>query len=226
MRMEHIAYASYKGVVCVPKIKICGITDEWEAEYLNEAGADYAGFVFYGKSRRNISIDRALAVAGRLDLRVLKVAVVVSPTAQFVRGIQAAGFDILQVHGEFCKEARREARIPVWRAVNIRNISALEEFFREEQKQDKRCIRGYVADGGSYGAGRVFDWEATGGKLHAYAAGKQLLLAGGLAEENVQQGIMRIHPDVVDVSSGVEEDGRKSREKIKRFIRKVREHGQ
>ena len=168
MRMEHIAYASYKGVVCVPKIKICGITDEWEAEYLNEAGADYAGFVFYGKSRRNISIDRALAVAGRLDLRVLKVAVVVSPTAQFVRGIQAAGFDILQVHGEFCKEARREARIPVWRAVNIRNISALEEFFREEQKQDKRCIRGYVADGGSYGAGRVFDWEATGGKLHGW----------------------------------------------------------
>ena len=212
----------------VSKIKICGITSVQEAEYLNEAKADYAGFVFYPKSRRNVSPEQAARIAARLDQGILKVAVTVNPTADFVTKTGKAGFDLLQVHGEFCREARAAAEIPVWRAINIRDKSSLAEFFRKEKEEGQgvKAVCGYVADGADYGAGKSFDWEETSRSIHTYTAGKQLILAGGLTAENVTAGIRYFHPDVVDVSSGVEEQGKKSREKIKYLIRKVRENEQ
>ena len=56
--------------------------------------------------------------------------------------------------------------------------------------------------------------------------GSMQFLAGGLTEENVREAIRHVAPDIVDVSSGVEENGIKSREKIIRFVRKVRENEQ
>lgn len=210
----------------VPKIKICGITSGQEAEYLNEAKADYAGFVFYPKSRRNVSMEQAARLAACLDGRILKVAVTVSPTAEFVQKAKSMGFDLLQVHGEFSREARAAAQIPVWRAVNISDGASLAAFFQEEKKQGAPDVCGYVADGAAYGAGKTFDWEKISRQIQKYTAGKQLILAGGLTAENVTDGIRYFHPDIVDVSTGVEEQGKKSREKIKCFIRKVRKNEQ
>ena len=82
-----------------------------------------------------------------------------------------------------------------------------------------------MADGKGYGGGEPFDWEglkSTVGKLKA-ESGKMLILAGGLHAGNVERGIRYFFPDVVDVSSGVEEENGKSREKILEFVRKVRE---
>lgn len=209
-----------------PKVKICGITSEQEASYLNEAKADYAGFVFYPNSRRNVSLEQSVRIADCLDSSILKVAVTVNPAAEFVQKTKEMGFDILQVHGAYSKEARSAAELPVWRAVNIRDEDALAEFFREEQKLGNGNICGYVADGADYGAGKAFDWEKMNRCIKKYTAGKQFILAGGLTAENVKTGIQYFHPDIVDVSSGVEEQGKKSMEKIKAFIRKVREHEQ
>ncbi len=96
-----------------PKIKICGIKREAEAEYLNEAGADYGGFVFYEKSRRNVSIKKAESIARRLYPGIKKVAVTVSLDENLAKAISQAGFDILQVHGEFRPEILK-AGIPLW----------------------------------------------------------------------------------------------------------------
>ena len=101
-----------------PKIKICGIKREAEAEYLNEAGADYGGVVFYEKSRRNVSIKEAESIVRRLYPGIKKVAVTVSLDENLAKAISQAGFDILQVHGEFRPEILK-AGIPLWRAVNI-----------------------------------------------------------------------------------------------------------
>lgn len=206
-----------------PKIKICGITDFAETEYLNEAKVSYAGFVFYEKSRRNISPDMAAHLAGRLKKGILKVAVTVNPTAELVREIENLQFDILQVHGEFDPKIRENIRLPVWRAVNITDSLKLEEFFKREEEEGTARIMGYVADGAGYGSGTAFSWKQFGTEIWKYAKGKEKILAGGLTEQNVRKGILHFCPDVVDVSSGVEENGKKSREKIIKFVRKVRE---
>ncbi len=101
------------------KIKICGITKPEEAAYLNEYGADFAGFVlFYPKSPRNISIDRAERLFEDLDPHIRKVAVCVNVTIAQANAIADAGFDILQIHGSMFPEVAMNSRIPIWKAIS------------------------------------------------------------------------------------------------------------
>ena len=85
--------------MAVPKIKICGITAAREVQWLNENKVDYAGFVFFEKSKRNLTMPQAKALLDGLDQTVRPVAVTVSPTVELVEEIQKNGFAILQVHG-------------------------------------------------------------------------------------------------------------------------------
>ncbi len=205
-----------------PKVKICGLTRIEDADFLNEAGADYAGFVFYEKSRRNVNLKKAAEIAAQLSADIKKVAVMVSPESAFVKEIETLGFDILQVHGTFKTEVKEMTALPIWRAVNISDTDTLEELFAG----DRESIESYVADGAGYGGGKPFDWEVCSSRVRTLSKGKKLILAGGLDAENVRTGIRYFHPDVVDVSSSVEEDGKKSRQKIEEFIRKVRKDEQ
>lgn len=211
-------------LIKTPKVKICGITSIREADFLNEAGADYAGFVFFEKSKRNISLAEAQMIGRSLYPGILKVAVTVSPSAEQVKEISQAGFDLLQVHGELTEDALRASELPVWRAVNISALSQMEQVFLREQETVKERLEGYVADGAGYGSGKPFDWAAAGRQILTLTAGKKLILAGGLTGENVREGIRYFHPDVVDVSSSVEDSNGKSKAKIEAFIRKVREN--
>ena len=83
-----------------PEVKICGITKKEEAAYVNEAGADYAGFVFFDKSRRNISYEKAETIFPLLNANIKKVAVFVSPTILDIQRAEEIGIDILQIHGK------------------------------------------------------------------------------------------------------------------------------
>lgn len=207
-----------------PKVKICGITAAEEAGWLNEAEADYAGFVFYEKSKRNISMAEAIEIKKLLHPSIKTVAVTVSPTVDELREIERAGFDILQVHRDFLPEVLRECRLPIWRAFNI---GALEDMKQEETAAEGR-IEAYVLDGASFGSGKTFDWSSgSGAQIRALIGDKKLVLAGGLNPANVAEGITQFAPDIVDVSSGVErENGRgKDEEKIKQFISEVRKNG-
>ena len=101
------------------QIKICGLTREAEAQYLNEAGADYAGFVFYEKSKRNVTQEQARVVMERLDKRIKRVAVTVSPDMELAAQIEKNGFDILQVHGTLSRKVLEQTNLPVWYAFHI-----------------------------------------------------------------------------------------------------------
>lgn len=82
-------------------VKICGITTANEAEYLNKVKIDLAGMVlFFEKSKRNITIDKAKEIMKTLDDKIKTVAVVVSPTIDQIEEIENAGFDYIQIHGE------------------------------------------------------------------------------------------------------------------------------
>ncbi len=225
------------------QIKICGITREEEAIWLNQAGVDYAGFVFYEKSRRNVTINHAEQIIKKLNANIKKVAVVVSPDARQIDRLGNVGFDILQVHGSLSEEASRHIRLPVWRALNLTNAADMAKLaedaaVRQGAYGDMEPVQAVLVDAGEYGGGRTFGWETVDAdctgwretikKLKDDLKERNVLfvLAGGLNAGNVAEGIHKFSPDVVDVSSGVEADAAvfagKSRRKLEEFVRAVR----
>jgi phosphoribosylanthranilate isomerase len=197
-------------------VKICGLTKEEEAAYVNEAGADFAGMVlFVPKSKRNISVEQAKTIIRRLEKRVKSVAVTISPTAQQLSEIQQAGFDYVQVHGELEEALLNSLNIPVIKAFNVSDLSQYQRF------RDNPHVAGYVFDAQVPGSGKTFDWST----LTALPRDdKFALLAGGLNPDNVAEALSATGLSGADTSSGVENsDGNgKSREKIKEFVKRVK----
>lgn len=215
------------------QIKICGITRVEEAGYLNEAGVDYAGFVFHEKSKRNVSIQQTKQIFEKLNKNIKKVAVMVSPKAATVTTLQKSGFDILQIHGTLSEEVLKAAQKPIWFAVNISDQDLLEEkmkFLSSLPPEFSSKIKGIVVDSAEYGSGKTFEWDTGRRWQSSLFENRIFILAGGLNADNVQTGIRLFLPDVVDVSSGVEitegDATKKNKIKIKEFTGKVRSYEQ
>ena len=210
------------------EIKICGLRTPEEAEFLNEAGVDYAGFVFYEKSKRNIDLKTAREIMAVLDGKIRRVAVSVSPDAETVERLCGGGFDILQIHGELKREALEVATLPVWYAVNIADEREAEEKWKAIERLPqalRKRIGALVMDAPQFGSGRTFSWKKSRRLLKAGTQSPpdmRLVLAGGLSSENVAEGIRLFEPDVVDVSSSVENGAGKDRELILAFTKAVR----
>ena len=197
------------------KIKICGLTSPAEARYLNENHVDFAGMVlFFPKSKRNISIEQAMEIMAVLDASIKRVAVVVSPSIEQVRQIEAAGFDYIQIHGEI-PETEAAIAIPILKAFNVSDMNSYEKYHKDSR------IAGYVFDAIEPGSGKTFDWRLVD---NIPRDEKLLLLAGGLNSGNVRMAIEAVHPDGVDVSSGVENDdgAGKNPEKIRDFVTAIK----
>lgn len=203
------------------KVKICGLTSPAEARYLNENHVDFAGMVlFFPKSKRNISIEQAMEIMVALDASIKRVAVVVSPSIEQVRQIEAAGFDYVQIHGEIPgteTEAEAAIAIPILKAFNVSDMDSYEKYHNDSR------IAGYVFDAIEPGSGKTFDWKLVD---NIPRDEKLLLLAGGLNPDNVRMAIEAVHPDGVDVSSGVENDDKagKNPERIRAFAIAVESH--
>lgn len=198
-------------------IKICGLTDSREAACLNRYGADLAGFVlFYPKSKRNNTIARAKSIMAELAPDIKRVAVVVSPTKEQIKMIEQAGFDYIQIHGELPRNLLCHISLPILRAFNVSDMKTYEKY--------RHCgkIAGYVFDASEPGSGTTFDWQLV---EELPRDGKLFFLAGGLRPDNVSRAIRTVQPDGVDVSSGVEYNGRPGKDpgKIAEFISVVRE---
>ncbi len=198
------------------KIKICGLTDKKEAEYLNRNQVDFAGMVlFFPKSKRNVTIEEAKDIMSALQPRIQKVAVVVEPTIEQVQEIEKAGFDYIQIHGKLQQAVLKQIQIPVLKAFNIKDMNEYESYHKNP------LIAGYVFDAQEPGSGKTFDWSLV---KDIPRDEKMFLLAGGLHPGNVQEAITCLHPDGVDVSSGVEYPDKlgKDGEKIDLFVKHAR----
>ena len=222
------------------KIKICGLTSPAEARYLNENHVDFAGMVlFFPKSKRNISIEQAREIMATLDASIKRVAVVVSPSIEQIRQIEAAGFDYVQIHGEIpqtellyktdpdstdhtshmetCNSGNPQnvIHIPILKAFNVSDMGSYEKYHNDSR------IAGYVFDAIEPGSGKTFDWRLVD---NIPRDEKLLLLAGGLNPDNVRIAIEAVHPDGVDVSSGVENDdgAGKNPQKIHDFVAAIK----
>ena len=188
------------------KIKICGLTKEKEADYLNQIHADFAGMVvFFPKSKRNISLDQAKKIKSALLPEIKTVAVTVSPTLAQISQIAEAGFDLIQIHDDpadldiktaksIC-EYTSKFSLPILKAFNVSDIDSYNYW------HSCPSVAGFVFDAAKPGSGKTFDWTLLKNlprskKLSCWPAGWHLKM--------FQMRSFFLHPDGVDVSSGVE----------------------
>lgn len=198
------------------KVKICGLTREADIEYVNTLMPEYVGFVF-ASSKRQLSPIQGAWLARRLKPGIKKVGVFVDEElAVVIETARICGLDVLQLHGsetpDYCS---RLEGYEIWKAFRV----AGEESIRDigEYKVDGVLLDSFSSSQHG-GTGMTFDWN-----LAAVVARERFtILAGGLSPENVRSAVEIVKPAVVDVSSGVETDGVKDYEKIKKFIENAR----
>ncbi len=198
------------------KIKLCGMFRECDIDYVNEAKPDYIGFiVMFPKSHRNICFETALRLKSRLLPGIKSIAVSVNaPVEQLAEFAIRGAADILQCHGsedaEYIARLRRLTGVPIIKAVKVTSAADIEN----AQKLGADYL---LLDSGT-GSGVTFDHSLIDrGKIRI-----PFFLAGGLTPENLGQAVRDIHPYAVDLSSGIETDKLKDREKILAAVREVR----
>ncbi|PLX96808.1 MAG: phosphoribosylanthranilate isomerase [Desulfuromonas sp.] len=196
------------------KVKICGITRVEDALHACMSGADALGFVFYAKSSRCVTPEKAKEIVAALPPFVTTVGLFVNETPVRIREIVATvGLDVVQLHGDESPEACAYAPQRVVKALRVKDAASLAD--HTDYTTSALLLDAWVA--GAYGGtGEVFNWD-----LAAEVARKRpVILAGGLTPENVAQAITAVQPYAVDVSSGVESaPGKKDATKVAAFIR-------
>jgi phosphoribosylanthranilate isomerase len=209
------------------RVKICGVKRLETLQLLTELKVHYIGFIF-AESRRRISPQEAGRLLRSVDGHPPAVGVFVNPTREELdRALSDVPLNVLQLHGnetpEFCREVRERYSLPVWKAIAVADEAAV-----------TAAISRYVGTADAFlfdtydpklagGTGKRFSWEHIP-FLQERAAGTRCIVAGGIEESNVSELLCKYRPQMIDVSSGVETNGEKDGEKIKRFIQRVREH--
>jgi phosphoribosylanthranilate isomerase len=205
-------------------VKVCGITSPEDARVAVEAGVDALGFVFFARSSRRTTLDRAAEIAHALPATVRRVGVFVNESPdEMARVADRVGLDLLQLHGDEPPEALEALARPAIKAVRVGRGFAPDEALRYAGTAagllvDTRLPGEAEPPGGT---GIPFDWSLVQG-----LAGRVpfLMLAGGLHPGNVADAIRAVRPHAVDVASGVEaRPGRKDPEKVRAFVRAARE---
>ena len=192
------------------KVKICGLSTKGAVETAVSAGADYIGFVF-APSKRQVTLEQAAELAKIIPTNVKKVGVFVSPSrSELLEVIEKVGLDLVQVHGRVADDLFDDLPCASIQAVQVDGNGHV-----PNSQADYLLFDAPVA-----GSGRTFDW----GQLDTTELAQPFFIAGGLNEDNVEEAIQHFTPFAVDVSSGVESNGQKDHEKIRRFIERVK-HG-
>lgn len=199
-------------------VKVCGIKTLAVAKTVEQAGADFIGFVF-APSKRQITPDDAAAIAKELAPTIKKVGVFVNESVDTIERIaEEVGLDIIQLHGDESAAFARQLTLPVIKAFSINQVTPGDIAAYPCQ---------YIlidSPGESYrgGSGKTFSWELLD---ELNIPREKLILAGGLTANNIKQAIELVRPVGADVSSGVETDGEKDPDKIYRFIKNTKQTG-
>lgn len=199
------------------KVKICGLLEIEHVKAAVAAGADAIGFVFAPSSRR-VSVEEAQQLVKHIPQEVWKIGVFVNETREEMKRIfEAVPLDYIQYHGQENPEFIREMGLPSIKALPVKETADVERATDYDVDYYLFDAPGTIYEGGS---GVTFDWTLL---HHAGVANEQLILAGGLHKDNVGEAVRRVRPFMVDVSSGVEKDKRKSPALIRAFIQAVKE---
>ena len=213
------------------KIKICGLRDIDDALAAAEAGADYLGIVFEPRSRRYVGTDEAKQLVRSFRDRWGSdgprwVGVFANQTIEDVDHVLAhCELDMAQLSGSESPDFCRRLSKPVIKVLHVRSDAPADEVLSEVgegialyRNEGHMCMLDTFKQGILGGTGQVFDWDVA----RTLAREHPLLLAGGLNRDNVAEAVREVRSWGLDVSSGVETDGRKDAAKIVDFIVQVR----
>ncbi len=199
------------------RIKVCGITNEIDAQKAARLGAWAIGFIFYKKSPRFISPFKAKKIIETLPPFITPVGVFVNHNLGAMRDIIThTGIHAVQLHGDedhhFCNRLKR---------YNVKVIKA----FRVGEGFDPKNVELYKTDAYLFdtmdkdqygGTGKTFDWQFL---KELKSLDVPIILSGGLNVQNVIAPVNELKPYAVDVNSGIEEaPGKKDAKKMREFI--------
>jgi phosphoribosylanthranilate isomerase len=204
------------------RVKICGLRTPADVTAVAQAGAAYAGFVFFAKSPRNVTLPQARLAALAAPPGLAKVALVVdADDATLDAIVEAVPLDMLQLHGHETPDRVAQVRarygLPVMKAIGLADEGDLPAIFEFSTVADQILIdakppRGADLPGGN---GLAFDWRLLAGRRWL----RPWMLAGGLTAENVAEAVRLTGARQVDVSSGVESaPGVKDAARIAAFV--------
>ena len=196
-----------------------------------DAGADAVGFVFYEKSPRCVTVETAREIVAKLPESVEKVGVFVNQNEDTLCDVaDRAGLTGIQMHGD--DEDPHVADLVVSKRPKLRVLSAISMLRPRPDAWAMMwlpdVIHAFLLDSGDSskhgGTGQPFDWRASVPLVDNIKKVGRVVAAGGLTPRNVAEAVEVLTPWGVDVASGVEaRPGKKDPEKVRAFVRAVRE---
>lgn len=195
------------------KIKLCGLSRPCDIAWANELNPDYVGFVFWPKSKRFVDSEKAACLKSMLKPEIKAVGVFVDESIDAVLNLLNEGIiDVPQLHGseseEYIKELKTRSGKLVFKAFKVKCI--------DDIKNASCSFADYVLLDAGMGDGKTFDWSLLKEMKRDY------FLAGGLNVDNINEAVETLRPFGVDVSSGIETDGVKDKDKMLSFVQIVR----
>jgi phosphoribosylanthranilate isomerase len=205
------------------RVKICGCTSAADVALAVDAGADAVGVILAERSDRRVTIERFRDIAQSVPALTTLVAVFVDPPASLVDEALYAGA-VPQFHGDEPAEACEAfAAGPYLKAFHVEKQRAYypDDFARFARPFEHATwmFDGAGSDGRSGGSGQKFAWEIA----RRLAGERRFVVSGGLTPENVGDCVREVRPYAVDVRSGVETNGMKDPDKVRAFVRAVRD---
>lgn len=212
------------------KIKFCGLFRECDIDYANALKPDFVGFIFAEQSRRFVDFATAKALKSRLDSAIKVVGVFVdSPTKRIIEALSEGIIDAVQLHGNENNAyistlhemgtKHLTQNLPIIKAIKVYNAHS----FLESQNLNADFI---LLDSPNAGSGKAFDWNALAQILaksqdftHTFQT--CFFLAGGVNVENIQSAIA-LKPFCIDISSGIESEGKKDFVKMQKIINAIK----
>lgn len=194
------------------KIKICGLFQEADIDYVNEAKPDYIGFVF-AKSKRQVDYHQAKLLKDKLDSTIKAVGVFVDSDIDKITSlVNDRIIDIVQLHGseasQYINKLKQHIDVPVIKAIKVTGSKDLNDL--------NYPVDYYLLDNQTSGSGKAFDWSLI------KELDKPFFLAGGIDLNNLDEAISKAGYGI-DVSSGVETNGVKDHNKIIEMVRRTRD---
>jgi len=204
------------------EIKICGITNFDDALAVAESGADALGFIFYPKSPRYVSPEKAKEIIENLPREITRVGVFVNHRAEEVKEIiEFCGLNLVQLHGnetpEYCRQFTASIVIKAFSPRTENDLQILKDY-------PVRAVLLDTYDPGLYGGtGKTSNWELAAMIKESHP----LILSGGLNINNIRGAVEIVSPHAVDINSGVESSpGKKDHNKVRKIIEIVHQNDQ
>ena len=216
------------------ELKICGLHPGDDVSFTTSPVVTHIGVIFVSASKRYVSPAEAKPLLQRVDASCQPIAVTVDLSLQqALEVLSESGATGIQLHGqeppEMCEQLRNRG-YTVWKALQVKDGVQTAQAVVEHIHAYQDCVDAVLLDAAppksvhaqvTGGHGSAFDWTILGPLKELQPSLPPLWIAGGLTPENVPELLAHFRPDGVDVSSGVEENGRKATQRILAMIEAV-----